>query len=91
MELKKKIVTEEVEKAGLETNSISLETIRSQVKRDNVTAYNPFEMPLIANIEPIICDFCIRLGKMGEPLTFIMLNLTKAKLHKSSSEVRPKE
>jgi len=65
----KRIVLEEEEKAGLTTNSISLETVRSRVKRKNVTATNPFEKPLIEEVEPIICDFCIRLGKMGLPLT----------------------
>jgi hypothetical protein len=65
----KKIVQEEEEKAGLESNSISLETIRSRVKRHTVSAYNPFETPLIAEVEPLMCQFCIRLGKMGQPLT----------------------
>ena len=65
----KKIVQQEEEKAGLESNSISLDTIRSRVKRHNVSAYNPFETPLIAEVEPLICQFCIRLGKMGQPLT----------------------
>ncbi len=55
----KKIVLEEEEKAGLTSNSISLNTIRSRVKRRNVTAYNPFEEPLIAEIEPILFDVCI--------------------------------
>ncbi len=65
----KRIVMQEVEKTGLETNSISLETVRSRAKRNNVTAYNPYKTPLLADVEPIICDFCIRLGKMGQPLT----------------------
>ncbi len=34
-----------------------------------MSAYNPFETPLIAKVEPLICQFCIRLGKMGQPLT----------------------
>jgi hypothetical protein len=25
-------------------------------------------MPQIAEVEPLICQFCIRLGKMGQPL-----------------------
>jgi hypothetical protein len=65
----KKLVQEEEEKAGLASNSISLDTIRSRVKRGNLTAYNPTETPPIAEIEPILCDICIRLGKMGQPLT----------------------
>jgi hypothetical protein len=65
----KEIVQKEVQDAGLPTNSISLDTIRSRIKRNNVTGYNPCETPLIAEVEPIICDFCIRLGKLGQPLT----------------------
>jgi hypothetical protein len=56
-------------KAGLKSNSISLETIRSRVKRHNLSAYNPFETLLINNIEAIIFYFCIRLGKTSKPLT----------------------
>ncbi len=51
------------------SNSISLETIRSRVKRHNLSAYNPFETLLINNIEAIIFYFCIRLGKTSKPLT----------------------
>ncbi len=43
----KKLVLEEEEKAGLTSNSISLDTIRTRVKMHNVTAYNPFEEPLL--------------------------------------------
>lgn len=55
----KKIVLEEEEKAGLTSNTISLDTVRSRVKRNNITALNPFETPLIEEVEPIICEFCI--------------------------------
>ena len=65
----KKLVLEEEEKAGLTSNFISLDTIRSRVKRHNVTAYNPFEEPLIAKIGSILWDICIQLGKMSQPLT----------------------
>ncbi len=63
----KNLALEEEEKAGLTNNSISLDTIRSRVKRHNITAYNPFEEHLIDKIEPILCDICIQLGKMGQP------------------------
>jgi hypothetical protein len=53
----KAIVEKELEEAGLETTAISLDTIQSRVKRKNVTAENPHEAPLIAEVEPIICDF----------------------------------
>jgi len=70
----KRIVQEEEEKAGLASNSISLDTIRSRVKRGNPTAYNPTETPPIAELEPMLCDLCIRLGKMGQPLTKSTIN-----------------
>lgn len=41
----KRIVEKEEEKAGLASNSVSLDTIRSRVKRGNPTAYNPTETP----------------------------------------------
>ena len=65
----KKIVNEEEEKAGLSVNTISLDTVRSRVKRGNLSAYNENQQSPILDIEPLICEFCIRLGKMGRPLT----------------------
>lgn len=65
----KKIVNEEEEKAGLSINSISIETVRSRVKRGNPDGGNENQLSPIRDMEPIICDFCIRLGKMGCPLT----------------------
>ena len=65
----KKIISEEEEKAGLSVNTISLDTVRSRVKRCNLTAFNKNQQSPIFQIEPIICEFCIRLGKMGRPLT----------------------
>jgi len=41
----KRIVQQQEEKAGLASNSVSLDTIRSRVKRGNLTAYNPTETP----------------------------------------------
>ena len=65
----KRIINEEEIKAGLESNNISLDTIRSRVKRGNLEAFNPTEVSPVACLEPILCDICIRLGKMGRPLT----------------------
>jgi hypothetical protein len=39
------------------------------LKRNNASTYNPFKMPFIADVEPIICVFCIRPGKLGQSLT----------------------
>ncbi len=40
-------------------------------------AFNPTEVSPIASLEPILCDICIQLGKMGRPLT----KTTVIKLH----------
>ncbi len=64
-----KIIAEETEKAGLSTNSIPLDTVRSRVKRGNLAALNANQLSPISDIEPFICQFCICLGKMGSPLT----------------------
>jgi len=61
----RKIIDEESKKSGLSNISISLDTIQSRIKRGNLDAYNA----PIHNVEPTICQFCIRLGKMGSPLT----------------------
>ncbi len=65
----KKIVNKEEVNSGLSVNTISLETVRSRVKRGNLTAYNKNQQSPINKIEPIIVEFCVRLGKMGCPLT----------------------
>jgi hypothetical protein len=65
----KAIVLEEEEKFGLPQNYISLHTIRSRVSRGNLEAINLQQMSPISAVEPIICEFCIRLAKMGKPLT----------------------
>jgi len=65
----KSIVLAEEEKLGLSVNTISLHTVRSRVNRGNLDAFNLNQVSPISDIEPIICEFCIRLGKMGKPLT----------------------
>jgi hypothetical protein len=64
----RKIIDEESKKSGLYV-SISLDTIRSRVKRGNLDAFNANLMSPIHDVEPTLCDVCIRLGKMGNPLT----------------------
>ncbi len=58
---------EEGEKAGLSVNTISLDTMRSRVKECNLTGFNKNQQPPIIEIKPIVCEFCIYLGKMGFP------------------------
>jgi hypothetical protein len=49
-------------------NFISLETVRSRGKRGNLDAFNPSQQSPIIDIKPVLCQFCICLGKMGNPL-----------------------
>jgi hypothetical protein len=80
----KRLVLEEEEETRLASNSISLDTIRSRVKRGNLTAYNPTETPPIDDIEAILCDICIRPGKMGQPLTKVtIIELTNSLVSKT--------
>jgi len=65
----KKIIDEESKKSGLSNISIPLDTIRSRVKRGNLDAFNANLISPIHDVEPTICQFCIRLAKMGSPLT----------------------
>ncbi len=39
------------------------------MKREDLDAFNESQQSPIRDIEPIICEFCICLGKMGKPLT----------------------
>jgi hypothetical protein len=64
-----KLLHEKVLEARLSSNSISLDTIRSRVKRGNLAVFNETELSTIAEIETLICDMCLRLAKMGLPLT----------------------
>ncbi len=65
----KMIINEEEEKAGLSVNTISIDTIRIRIKRGNLAGFNESLQSPIHSIKPLICEFCIRLGKMGCPIT----------------------
>jgi hypothetical protein len=62
------IIDEESKKQAYLTLA-SLDTIRSRVKQGNLDAFNANQISLIHDVEPTICQFCIRLAKMGNPLT----------------------
>jgi hypothetical protein len=64
-----KIVSDVETEAGLSKNSISLETVRSRIKRGNLDATKTYSISPIADLEPLIVEFCIRLAKIGDPLT----------------------
>ncbi len=64
-----KIVSDVETEAGLSKNSISLETVRSRIKRGNPGAIRTCSLSPIAGLEPLIVEFCIRLAKIGDPLT----------------------
>jgi hypothetical protein len=65
----KKLINEEEEKAGLAVNTVALKTVRSRIKGGNLTAYNKNQQSPITDIEPIIAEFCIHVGKMGSSVT----------------------
>ena len=65
----KRIINEEEEKMGLSLNTISIETVRSRIKRGNLSAHNKNQVSPLHDVEPLILEFCIRLAKMGTPLT----------------------
>jgi hypothetical protein len=52
------IIDEESKKADLCNISISLDTIRSRVKRGNLDAFNANQISPIHDVEPTICQFC---------------------------------
>jgi hypothetical protein len=64
-----KIVSDVETEAGLSANTISLDTIRSRIKRGNAKGINCYAISPIADLEPLIVEFCIRLAKIGNPLT----------------------
>ncbi len=64
-----KIVSDVETEAGLSKNNISLETVRSRIKRGNLDATKTYSISPIADLEPLIVEFCIRLAKIGDPLT----------------------
>ena len=65
----KRIVNEETKNANLPINVISQETILSRIKRRNPEAINFQQVSPIHELEPMIAEFCIRLARMGHPLT----------------------
>jgi len=65
----KRIINEEEEKMGLSLNTISTDTVRSRIKRGNLSAHNKNQLSPLDHVEPLILELCIRLAKMGSPLT----------------------
>ena len=64
-----RIIADVENEAGLSENSISVNTIRSRIKRGNVEGKNSYSLSPITELEPLIVEFCIRLAKIGDPLT----------------------
>jgi hypothetical protein len=64
-----KIVSDVEIEAGLSKNSNSLETVRSRIKRGKPDAIKTYLIFPIADLELLIVEFCIRLAKIGDPLT----------------------
>jgi hypothetical protein len=60
-------IVSDVEAAGLSANTISLDTIRSRIKRGNPKGPNSYAISPTTELEPLIVEFCIRLAKIGNP------------------------
>lgn len=63
-------ICDEVEiKYGLEKKSISVETIRSRIKRNNINGHIPQYLSPMSAIEPVLVEYCMQLSEMGAPIT----------------------
>lgn len=63
------IINATEEKYGLDKGTIKVETIRSRIKRNNITAFKHQETSPLAEIEPHLVNFCLQICDMGFPLT----------------------
>jgi len=71
-----RIVSKVESEAGLEANTINRRTVRHRVLSGNVQGINTTQMSPVADIEPLIAEFCIRMARLGEPLSkTLVINL----------------
>jgi hypothetical protein len=57
-------------------NSISRQTVCHRVLTGNVDGTNAVQISPVADIEPLIADFCIGRARLGEPLSkTLVINL----------------
>lgn len=64
----KKLIKETEDKYGLLNGTIKSETISKRVYRNNLTGYKYQSTSPVAQMEPVLCDYCIRLCKIGKAL-----------------------
>lgn len=62
------IIEEVEEKYGVAKGTVNIHTVRSRVRRNNTTGIGKNNVSPVAEIEPIIVDFCIKLARMGAGL-----------------------
>jgi hypothetical protein len=71
-----RIVSKVESEAGLEANTINRRTVRHRVLSGNVQGINTTQMSPVADIEPLMAEFCIRMARLGEPLSkTLVINL----------------
>jgi hypothetical protein len=63
------IMSQIEQKYVLEPGTIRPSTIRNRVLRDNHTGTANQRLSPLANVEPLLVEYCIRLSKIGAPLT----------------------
>ena len=64
----KKLIKETEDKFGLLNGTIKSETITKRVYRNNLTGYKYQSTSPVAQMEPVLCDYCVRLCKIGKAL-----------------------
>jgi len=85
------IVSKVESEAGLPEKTISRRTVRHRVLTGNVDGTNAAQISPVADIEPLIADFCIRMARLGEPLTkSLVINLANDLISDTDYEERVK-
>ena len=63
-------------------NTISWRTVRHRILSGNIDGKNVTQISPVADIEPLIANFCIRMARLGEPLSkTIVINLANDLIH----------
>ena len=64
-----RIISAVEEDNNLKKDTIKLDTIKSRIKRNNITGFAAQRTSPLYEIEPLIVQYCIRLSEIGVPLT----------------------
>jgi hypothetical protein len=65
----KKIIYDIEEEFGIKHGKIRYEMIKSRIRSNNPTGTASQKISPLAKVEPLICEFCIQLARIGEALT----------------------